>query len=211
MFEALKDRVAQAIDEDIYKQYSVMVPLIRKEDGIYVLFEQRASRLKRQPGEICFPGGGRDPGETPLENAVREQLEIHPFIADCLYLIVSENNPLAAQETVTLEQVLGQRLFMPGRTSSANMFLVKAVTSAGYQLPDFVECQSIMNAFNFVSTGSGASVLSGHVSESYMRPGMKKLRIVPEIATYTAVITRKELLKRPLVNEFIRFFLERQE
>ena len=146
-----------------------------------------------------------------LENAVREQLEIHPFIADCLYLIVGENNPLAAQETVTLEQVLGQRLFMPGRTSSANMFLVKAVTSAGYQLPDFVECQSIMNAFNFVSTGSGASVLSGHVSESYMRPGMKKLRIVPEIATYTAVITRKELLKRPLVNEFIRFFLERQE
>ena len=57
MFETLKDRVAQAIDEDIYKQYSVMVPLIRKEDGIHVLFEQRASRLKRQPGEICFPGG----------------------------------------------------------------------------------------------------------------------------------------------------------
>lgn len=44
MFEALKDRVAQAIDEDIYKQYSVMVPLIRKEDGIHVLFEQRADR-----------------------------------------------------------------------------------------------------------------------------------------------------------------------
>ena len=146
-----------------------------------------------------------------MVEALREQLEIHPFISDCLYLIVSEKDPLAECETVTLDQVLEQRLFMPGRSSSANMFLVKAVTAAGYQMPDFVECQSIMNAFNFVMTGNGASVLSGHVSESYMKPGMKKVKIVPEIVTYTAVITRKELMKRPLVKEFIQFFLERQE
>ena len=102
MFEALKDRVAQAIDEDIYKQYSVMVPLIRKEDGIHVLFEQRASRLKRQPGEICFPGGGRDPGETPLENAVRETMEellvergqIH-VIAEMDYMLTVYQNKIS--------------------------------------------------------------------------------------------------------------------
>ena len=102
MFETLKDRVAQAIDEDIYKQYSVMVPLIRKEDGIHVLFEQRASRLKRQPGEICFPGGGRDPGETPLENAVRETMEellvergqIH-VIAEMDYMLTVYQNKIS--------------------------------------------------------------------------------------------------------------------
>ena len=145
-----------------------------------------------------------------LEPAVREQLEIHPFIRDYLYLVVKDTNPLAEQETVPLEEVLSQRLFMPGRASSANQFFVKAVTTAGFRMPDFVECQSIMNAFNFVMAGSGACVLSRHVAESYLKEGMKLVRIVPEINTYTAIITRKELLDRPLVRGFIQFFLQRQ-
>lgn len=142
--------------------------------------------------------------------AMKDKLDIHPFITDRLYLVVGEGNPLAGRESVELEEVLLQQLFMPGRSSSANQFFVKAVTSAGYEMPELMECPSIMNAFNFVAAGSGASVLSSHVSESYMKPGMTKIKIEPEIRTYTAVITRKELLKRPLVKEFIRFFLERQ-
>ena len=143
-------------------------------------------------------------------DAAKDKLDIHPFITDRLYLVVGEGNPLADRESVGLEEALSQRLFMPGQSSSANQFFVKAVRAAGYEMPEFMECPSIMNAFNFVAAGSGASVLSSHVSESYMKPGMKKIRIEPEIRTYTAVITRKELLKRPLVKEFIRFFLERQ-
>ena len=103
MFERLQNRTAQAIDEDIYSQFSVMIPLIRKEDGLHVLFEQRASRLKRQPDEICFPGGGRDPGETPLENAVRETMEelllkrdqIH-VIAEMDYMLTVYGNKINA-------------------------------------------------------------------------------------------------------------------
>lgn len=141
-----------------------------------------------------------------MADAIKEQLDIHPFITDNLYLIVSDSNPLARGDTVNLEQVLSQRLFLPGRTSSANQFFVKAVAASGYAMPDFVECQSIMSAFIFVMTG-GASVLSRHVAGSYMKEGMKMLKIVPEIKTYTAVITRKELLKRPLVKDFIQYFL----
>lgn len=141
-----------------------------------------------------------------MADAIKEQLDIHPFITDNLYLIVSDSNPLAKGDTVNLQQVLSQRLFLPGRTSSANQFFVKAVAASGYAMPDFVECQSIMSAFTFVMTG-GASVLSRHVAGSYMKEGMKMLKIVPEIKTYTAVITRKELLKRPLVKDFIQYFL----
>ena len=164
-------------------------------------------RLMRKKTDVIISNIDRE----GLTKAVAEQLDIHPFITDSLYLIVSDNNPLAQSDTVALEQVLSQRLFMPGRTSSANQFFLKAVTSAGYQMPASVECQSIMSAFNFVMTGSGASVLSRHVAESYMKEGMKMVKIVPEIHTYTAVITRKELLKRPLVKEFIRFFLEHRD
>lgn len=80
MFEMLKGRQVHLIDEDEYKKFAVMVILAEKDGEPHVLFEKRAGSLRRQPGEICFPGGARDPGETALENAVREaaeELEIH--------------------------------------------------------------------------------------------------------------------------------------
>lgn len=80
MFEMLKGRQVHLIDEDEYKKFAVMVILVAKDGEPHVLFEKRAGSLRRQPGEICFPGGARDPGETALENAVREaaeELEIH--------------------------------------------------------------------------------------------------------------------------------------
>ncbi len=54
---------------------AVMIPLIESGDGLQILFEQRATGLKRQPGEICFPGGGIEPGENPAAAAVRETAE----------------------------------------------------------------------------------------------------------------------------------------
>ena len=43
--------------------------------GLYLLYEQRAFSLKHQPGEVCFPGGAVEKGETPEEAAVREASE----------------------------------------------------------------------------------------------------------------------------------------
>ncbi|MCR4673254.1 MAG: NUDIX domain-containing protein [Lachnospiraceae bacterium] len=53
---------------------SIMMCLIDTEDGPQVLFEKRSSNV-HQPGDISFPGGGRENGETPEENAVRETME----------------------------------------------------------------------------------------------------------------------------------------
>ena len=40
-----------------------------------MLFEVRADTLERQPGEVCFPGGRMEPGETPVQCALRETFE----------------------------------------------------------------------------------------------------------------------------------------
>ncbi len=53
--------------------FAVLVPFIgSKRDAI--LFELRAKGI-RQSGEICFPGGMGEPGETPVECAIRECAE----------------------------------------------------------------------------------------------------------------------------------------
>lgn len=54
---------------------AVLVPLIRKDGELCVLFEVRASRLHSQPGEVCFPGGAVESGETKREAALRETQE----------------------------------------------------------------------------------------------------------------------------------------
>lgn len=58
-----------------YNYFSVLVPVVAKEEGLYVLYEVRAKHMQRQPGEICFPGGKMEPEETALECALRETYE----------------------------------------------------------------------------------------------------------------------------------------
>ncbi len=54
---------------------AVLVPLIRKDGELHVLFEVRAASLHSQPGEVCFPGGAVEKGETKKAAAVRETME----------------------------------------------------------------------------------------------------------------------------------------
>lgn len=69
------DRTPQIMDIDSFGRYSVVIPLIKTESGYEVLFEVRSSKLRRQPGEICFPGGRSEDGETPWQTAARETCE----------------------------------------------------------------------------------------------------------------------------------------
>ena len=52
-----------------------MLPLVQMEDELHVLFELRSPDLDAQPGEVCFPGGAMEAGETPLQASVRETME----------------------------------------------------------------------------------------------------------------------------------------
>ena len=55
--------------------YAVLCPLAEGPGGPELLFEVRSASLRRQPGEVCFPGGQVEPGETPEETALRETEE----------------------------------------------------------------------------------------------------------------------------------------
>ncbi|MBE6034194.1 MAG: CoA pyrophosphatase [Clostridiales bacterium] len=71
--EIFKNRKSNALGS--YSYFSVMVPLVEKEGELYLLYEKRAESLKKQPGEICFPGGAMESNETKRQCAVRETCE----------------------------------------------------------------------------------------------------------------------------------------
>ncbi|WP_084285666.1 NUDIX hydrolase [Solirubrobacter soli] len=55
---------------------AVLVPLFTNGDGrVHAVFTKRRHDLKRHAGEISFPGGRRDEGETLVDTALREAHE----------------------------------------------------------------------------------------------------------------------------------------
>ena len=55
------------------KDAAILVPLV-EHHGLSVLFEVRSATV-RQPGEVCFPGGGMEGQESPVVCALRETEE----------------------------------------------------------------------------------------------------------------------------------------
>ena len=61
------------IDELNLKCAAVLVPLVWHEDEWHLLFTRRTDRVESHKGQVSFPGGACDEGETtPEETALRE-------------------------------------------------------------------------------------------------------------------------------------------
>jgi mutator protein MutT len=54
---------------------AVLIALVDGPDGAEVLLTRRSMHMRSHRGEISFPGGRLDPGETPVEAALREAHE----------------------------------------------------------------------------------------------------------------------------------------
>lgn len=54
---------------------AVLVALFEEADETHVVLTRRAQHLRAHRGEVCFPGGRRDAGETLVDTAIREANE----------------------------------------------------------------------------------------------------------------------------------------
>lgn len=63
-------------DETRLKCAAVLIPLVWQADEWNLLFTRRTDRVESHKGQVSFPGGGCDEGETtPEETALREAQE----------------------------------------------------------------------------------------------------------------------------------------
>lgn len=92
--------------QDVTGEYAVLVPLIEGNTGWELLFEVRAATLRRQPGEVCFPGGRMEGEESAVACALRETEEELGIPAAAVE-VVAELDVLLHQSGVLLHPVLG--------------------------------------------------------------------------------------------------------
>lgn len=78
--ESLPDRIASRLAlrsprrlDGALRGAAVLVPLVEKADGYRLVLTRRAADLRRQPGDIAFPGGMIDSGDpSEVAAALRE-------------------------------------------------------------------------------------------------------------------------------------------
>lgn len=85
---------------------AVLIPLIERPEGLSVLFTLRTHTLRSHAGQIAFPGGRADPGETPWRTALREAEEevgLDPALVD----VAGLSEPFATRTGYLITPVVG--------------------------------------------------------------------------------------------------------
>ncbi|MBD8067415.1 NUDIX hydrolase [Bacillus sp. PS06] len=82
---ALKNHEPTILGSDNFSKYAILLPLLEVNGETHVLFEVRSKHLRRQPGEICFPGGKVDKKDKTIEYAaLRETSEELGVSIECI-------------------------------------------------------------------------------------------------------------------------------
>jgi 8-oxo-dGTP pyrophosphatase MutT (NUDIX family) len=69
------DHTARPVEDEDHDA-AVLVPVVVGQDGPHLLFTKRADHLGEHPGQMSFPGGGREPRDDDLwATALREANE----------------------------------------------------------------------------------------------------------------------------------------
>ena len=66
---------AEGLDAHGSKEAAVLVPIFDWPQSAGIIFTERRHDMRRHGGEVSFPGGRTDPGETLVECALREAQE----------------------------------------------------------------------------------------------------------------------------------------
>lgn len=73
--DTMNSKARMIPDGIVPKPAAVLVGLVERPQGLQVLLTQRNARLAKHGGQVAFPGGRMDAGETALEAALREAWE----------------------------------------------------------------------------------------------------------------------------------------
>lgn len=108
------------------RRAAVLVPLFEEDGEVWVVLTRRAQHLRTHKGEVAFPGGRQDDGETLVEAALREAREEIALHTDDVEIIGELDHLATLSSNSSVVPFVG---VLPGRPPSftANPDEVEAV------------------------------------------------------------------------------------
>ena len=129
----MEDRNKTSIPEEeknvLTPSAAILIPIVRGKDEPALLMEVRSLHV-RQPGEVCFPGGHVEAGESCIDAALREtdeELGIRPSSVNVLpgmepewhrekmpvYPVLAEIDPFEPEHLLLREEEVSEVFTMP--------------------------------------------------------------------------------------------------
>jgi 8-oxo-dGTP pyrophosphatase MutT (NUDIX family) len=102
---------------------AVLIALVEGPDGAEVLLTRRSMEMRNHRGEISFPGGRLDPGETPVQTALREAHEevgLDPSAPTVVGELAHLNTIVSRSYIVPIVSVLDHRPDLEPRTAEVD-------------------------------------------------------------------------------------------
>ncbi len=103
----LNQNQASFIGEETAFRSAVLIPLVQVNGEWHILFEVRSFKMRKQPGDISFPGGRIDAtDQSPLAAALREtseELKIDPGMID----VIGQLSPYIASPSFVIYPFVG--------------------------------------------------------------------------------------------------------
>ena len=117
----IKDILDKELDYGHENSAAVLVPILKPSESVTkLLMIQRALNLKRNAGEVAFPGGLREGNETPEETALREfeeELGLNNKFVKILGFLKPEvvrEHGIFIYPVVGLLKISDESIFVPG-------------------------------------------------------------------------------------------------
>uniref|UniRef100_A0A8C8RB20 Peroxisomal coenzyme A diphosphatase NUDT7 n=1 Tax=Pelusios castaneus TaxID=367368 RepID=A0A8C8RB20_9SAUR len=129
---------------------SVLMPLMVKKGKLHLLFTVRSMKLRRSPGEVCFPGGKSEPADrdeiaTALREA-KEEVGLYPEQVEVICRLVPGIDKMGSLITPVVAFIEDTFQARPNPDEVSDVFLVPLqyfidplkYTTLPYKRPDGV-------------------------------------------------------------------------
>lgn len=97
-------------------RYAVLVPLYEDSEGtVRIVFTRRPEHMRTHPGDVVFPGGGKEGGEGPIDTAKREAWEEIRLPPDAVGAVLGGLTPVTTRNLQNLIVPVVARIERPDR------------------------------------------------------------------------------------------------